>query len=67
MSGIKAKAGAKGVKDMVGAGGFGFGGNADSGLGGRTDDWGGRYGRDGDGYGDGRIIKWEDTVANITL
>ena len=50
---------------MVGAGGFGFGVNVESGLGVRSDKGGGGYIRGGDGYV--RLSKWEDTVSNITL
>ena len=50
---------------MVGAGGFGFGVNVDSGLGVRTDGRGGGYIRGGYGYVG--LSKWEDTVSNITL
>ena len=45
MSSSKAEVGAKGVKTMVGTGGFGFGGDADGGLGG---------GAGGGGGGDGQ-------------
>ena len=56
---------AKGDKEMVGTGNFGFGGDVDGGLGGETAGGGGGYRRYGDG--DGQLIKWEDTASNTTL
>ena len=50
---------------MVVIGRFGFGGDAYGGSGGVTDRGGGGDKRDGDG--DGQLIKWEDTIENITL
>ena len=43
---------------------FGFGGNGDGGLGGRTYGGGGGYGWDGDGD---RINWWDDNVEKGTL
>ena len=65
MYGGKTEARAKGGKEAMVAGRSGFGGDADGGLGGRTDVEVGGDGRDRDG--DGRLIKWEYTVADITL
>ena len=56
---------AKGGKELVGTGWFGYGGYADSSPAGGTAGGGGGDGCDGDKYG--RLIKWEGNVANITL
>ena len=61
----KTEARAKGGKEVVGVGRFGFGGDADGGSGGGIDG-GGEVDR-WDGDGDTRLMKWEDTVANVTL
>ena len=65
MSGSKAEAGDKGGNKIVGTVGFGFGGNAYSGLGGRIDGGGGEDTHGTETYR--QLIMWEDTVANITL
>ena len=65
MSDSETEAGDKGGKYVVEKGRFLFGGYADGGSGGGTYGGGGGGGRDGDGYG--RLIKWEYTVAKITL
>ena len=65
MSGGKTEAGAKGGKEVVAIGIFIIGGDADEGLGGRTDGGGGGDGRDGDRYR--KLIKWEDTAENISF
>ena len=65
VSGGKTEAGARGGKEVVGTGRFGFGGDVDGGLGGGSDrgEGGSRQYR----YRDRLLIKWGDTVANITL
>ena len=65
VSGSETEAGAKGKKYVVGTGRFVFGGDVGGGSGSGTDRGGVGEGRDGDR--DERLIKWEDTVSNITL
>ena len=65
MYNIKTGAGAKGGSKMLVTGRFGFVGGVDSVLGGVIDSGGGGDGQDRDN--NGRLLKWEDTVANITL
>ena len=65
MSGGGDASGVMGGQAVVGAVRLGLGGDADRGSGGII---GGRGGGDGQ-YGDrdGRLIRWEDTVANVVL
>ena len=51
MSGWKTEAGAKGGKEVMETEIFGFGGDADGGSGGGTDEGGGEYGWDEDREG----------------
>ena len=60
-----ADTGATGLQTVVDAGRGGCGGDAYGGSGGVTDRSGG--GEKRDGYGDRQLIKWEDTIENITL
>ena len=59
-------AGMKGGQAVVGAGRTGFGGDANRGLGGGTDKWGGGYGQDRDQDGD-RFNQWQDNAAHMNL
>ena len=61
----EAETGATGIQVEVGAVNIGCGGNAAGGLGGGTDKGGGGDGQDSNR--DGRLIRWEYTVANAIL
>ena len=65
VSGGEADTGDTGIQAALGSGRDGCGGDANGGLGGRTERGAGGDGRDGDG--DGQLIRWEYTVANVIL
>ena len=65
VSGGEADTGDTGIQAALGSGRDGCGGDANGGLGGRTERGAGGDGRDDDG--DGQLIRWEYTVANVIL